>query len=81
MSLLLFNEKSYHISWYCDCSDGKGDIFAGEMRAKLKKLDQERAALLMHPKEGVLFLTHEIDAVCLEHFDLIEFPYDTQVLF
>jgi hypothetical protein len=54
--------------------------YANEMRLKLQLMDEERMHLLSHPSEGILFLTHEIEAVCLEHFDLVEFPYDTQVL-
>jgi hypothetical protein len=46
----------------------------------MAQLDRDRSELLKHPKEGILFLTHEIEAVCLEHFDLVEFPYDTQAM-
>ena len=34
----------------------------------------------MHPEEGIVFVTHEVEATCMEHFELEDFPYDTQAL-
>mmetsp|Transcript_17299 Transcript_17299/g.22461 ORF Transcript_17299/g.22461 Transcript_17299/m.22461 type:complete len:752 (+) Transcript_17299:74-2329(+) len=58
----------------------KGLVYTKQIRDKLESMDLHRAKLLSHPKEGIVFLTHEVEAVCLEHFDLLEFPYDTQAM-
>jgi hypothetical protein len=45
-------------------------LYAQALRTKMAALDKERAKLLSHKKEGIVFLTHEVEAVCLEHFEL-----------
>jgi hypothetical protein len=50
------------------------------LRTKFAAIDAARARNLSHPDEGIVFLTHEIEATCVEHFELEEFPYDTQSL-
>jgi hypothetical protein len=52
-----------------------------KMRSLLEDLDARRIEHLSNSKhEGIVFLTHEIDSVCLEHFELEDFPYDVQSL-
>ena len=53
---------------------------AAAVRQQFAELDSARAANLSHPDEGILFVTHECECVCIEHFELNEFPYDTQAL-
>jgi len=50
------------------------------LRTKFAAIDLQRDKDLAHPDEGIVFLTHEVEGVCVEHFELEEFPYDTQSL-
>ena len=50
------------------------------LRSKFAAIDLQRDKDLAHPDEGIVFLTHEVEGVCVEHFELEEFPYDTQSL-
>lgn len=51
-----------------------------KIRVLLEELDSSRKQHLSHPTEGIVFLTHEIHALCFERFELEDFPYDTQSL-
>ena len=45
-------------------------LYAQSLRSKMNALDAQRASLLASKHEGIVFLSHEVEAVCLEHFEL-----------
>jgi len=61
--------------------DGDAHDSITQLRRQLRALDKQRAEVdLAHPQEGIVFMTHEVEAICMDQFELKDFPYDTQAL-